>query len=60
MQAHRSIPGGGGQQNVISCGKVFAKSVHNLGMPLLCQLIYMVYGHKDPGVESKVHLTTLR
>ena len=37
MQAHRSIPGDGGQRRLISCVKVFAKSVDILGMPLLCQ-----------------------
>ena len=36
--------------------KGFPKSVHILGMPVLYQLICMVCGREDPGVEFKVRL----
>ena len=39
--------------------KVIAKSVHTLGMPLLCRLIGKVCGLEGPGVEFKVHLMSL-
>ena len=39
--------------------KVIAKTVHTLGMSLLCWLIGKVCGLEGPGVEFKVHLMSL-